>query len=99
MSKDITPGPWEFNYNGGEAPTVIYAGELTDETFVAELCQGLPPMETWANARLIAAAPELLAALKAARDFIQGCSCSSENAVCEVVEQCDEHIRKAEGRE
>lgn len=36
------------------------------EAAIAEMCEHAPPLETEANARLIAAAPDLLAALKAA---------------------------------
>jgi len=60
-----TPGPWQYTYDGdGEPPSTIYAGEPTDEAFIATLCGGLAPQETFANARLIAAAPALAEALR-----------------------------------
>lgn len=57
---DHTPGPWVFN-GGDHAPILhIYA---TDDKHVFHDVRPLPEQE--ANARLMAAAPELLAALKA----------------------------------
>ena len=52
-----TPGPWHASY-GGETITVSAA-----RVVVARLAGGFRPQIREANARLIAAAPELLAAL------------------------------------
>lgn len=56
----FTPGPWHV----GMRPGPIIYGEKGEQ--VADLCARLvPDEETRANARLITAAPELLAALRA----------------------------------
>lgn len=56
MENKHTPGPWTV----GDTPAIVYddnACEVAIATFNQESCE--------ANARLIAAAPELLAALEA----------------------------------
>ncbi len=53
-----TPGPWHLGKRAGNP--AIYG---KDGTEIAEILQGLTP-EWRANARLIAAAPEMLAALQ-----------------------------------
>jgi hypothetical protein len=53
-----TPGPWHLGKRGGNP--AIYG---KDGTEVAEILHGLTP-EWRANARLIAAAPDMLAALQ-----------------------------------
>lgn len=56
-----TPGPWFRNIRaGGKYPTV-YAGR---NQHVAAVCQQATPEETEANIDLVAAAPEMLAALE-----------------------------------
>jgi hypothetical protein len=64
-----TPGPWTLDRRSEKlvgangANVVVYASGLS--------FAGLPPTEEFkANARLIAAAPELLEALKALRSFM-----------------------------
>jgi len=58
-----TPGPWGRNIPPASKYNTIYAGR---NTHVAHLHRdGLTPEEIEANANLIAAAPELLAALEA----------------------------------
>ena len=57
MSTQHTPGPWSVGSNH-HAQTFVRACDFQ----VALLCDGKPP-EIAANARLIAAAPELLVAL------------------------------------
>ena len=56
MSKH-TPGPWDVD----EGDFGIYQLETSDQ--IAEVFSHHPPAELEANARLIAAAPELLGAL------------------------------------
>lgn len=65
MSK-WTPGPWNYPEHPKGVSTLIYA-ELggNPEAFpVASATYGVPDEERKANARLIAAAPELLEALE-----------------------------------
>lgn len=78
MSKH-TPGPWYVMDKGFQrrypVPTVYAPG---DELRYIAFCQDLPsfgePTNNLANARLIAAAPELLEALKYAVDNPEFCS-------------------------
>jgi len=71
---DHTPGPWTvtnaLQTSGTRAPIVGYAGGWVARVFHPSAMPGLtslapPADEAEANARLIAAAPDLLAALKA----------------------------------
>lgn len=56
-----TPGPWSRNIRaGGKYPTV-FSGR---NQYVAHVVQQADPAETEANIDLIAAAPDLLAALR-----------------------------------
>jgi hypothetical protein len=58
-----TPGPWRFNENPTHADLTIWGSEGT--AVVTDLGDRLTTYkQNCANARLIAAAPELLAALK-----------------------------------
>jgi hypothetical protein len=52
--------------------------------------------EQEANARLIAAAPELLAALKLARSYILACGQPLTSAMGQDIDQINEAIAKAE---
>ena len=89
-----TPGPWQYSFEGG---TVAFIVE-TDGTTVAKLSvtenstahSALP-----ANARLIAAAPDLLAALKAAVDLME----QEDFATLTLVPKFRAAIAKAEGKE
>lgn len=60
-----TPGPWKATETGG-----IFSPE-PHSSHVASVNQYPNGAESDANARLIAAAPELLAALKSCADFMQ----------------------------
>lgn len=59
-----TPGPW--------VPTTRTGERLTPATYVVEDADRLPVVMAWraADARLIAAAPDLLAALESAEDVL-----------------------------
>jgi hypothetical protein len=60
-----TPGPWHVTPNGGEVrPEAIYAKTEHGEIILATTWIGVPEPQRKANVRLIAAAPDLLAALK-----------------------------------
>lgn len=60
-----TPGPWDRNIKAGGKYPIIFAGR---NQHVAQACQQKNPDETEANISLIAAAPDLLAALEALLD-------------------------------
>lgn len=64
MNTKHTPGPWRI----GDAGHTVFGprvSDVRDLQTVAKLVRGNKTIDTWkANARLIAAAPELLAALE-----------------------------------
>lgn len=66
MSKSFTPGPWGYQPSGGHHDFLIYAEADTrgrDLALVRDFDE--------ANARLIAAAPDLLAALGRLADRVE----------------------------
>jgi hypothetical protein len=75
MSERHTPGPWrvaQFHESTGESEPEIVGPDHVDSDdcqFIAGVCEGLP--ETDANARLIAAAPALLEALKDTLHYVE----------------------------
>ena len=74
MSKH-TPGPWYRNIPPATRYSVIFAGRATHVAavrFGSKLKQTLPDDEIEANCNLIAAAPDLLAALHDAQDRLRG---------------------------
>jgi hypothetical protein len=90
MSKH-TPGPWHVNA-GDYKYHIYYSREQSDHYFVE--VDGNDDDEAKANARLIAAAPELLAALKTARKCLKSC-----HYVGPERETIDAAIAKAEATE
>lgn len=94
-----TPGPWEYrpamNYIGyaifpiGTLPSLA-ACERYGEVMTVT-CFNFPS-NTEANARLIAAAPELLEALELILDYLE--ACAESNYIIEMVEKA---ISKARG--
>ena len=66
MTAQHTPGPWRVGDAGGTVYTAQEHLAPYRET-VAYITRGFPTERHRANARLIAAAPDLLAALRAAR--------------------------------
>ena len=56
-----TPGPWHRNIRAGGKYPIIFSGR---NKHVAQACQQRDPAETESNIDLIAAAPDLLAALE-----------------------------------
>ena len=66
MSAKHTPGPWSYpRYPNGVSTLVYAAAGGKPEAFpVASATYGVPDEEREANARLIAAAPELLETLE-----------------------------------
>jgi hypothetical protein len=102
-----TPGPWETQYRGnGESEVLANGADRDDVACICYVAGGLGMsieeiIESEANAKLIAAAPELLDALKQAvralneiARFTVGYSDSYAIAM-----QCDHAIAKAEGRD
>ena len=67
-----TPGPWEINEGDGMAIAKVSHYAITAPC-TADIGSGLSREETLANARLIAAAPDLLAALKAVSETGEDC--------------------------
>jgi hypothetical protein len=66
MSATHTPGPWHRNIKPASRYPTVFAGRNTHVCVVTT--RGLPDDEIEANIQLIAAAPDLLAAL---RDMIE----------------------------
>lgn len=97
MSKH-TPGPWEWNtartrMNDDRGRPVLMDGEG-----IWDLCAPVMHGDARAdaNARLIAAAPELLAALEGFLDF-EGCTYPNEDNVAEAYAAARAAIAKAGG--
>ena len=67
MNQSHTPGPWRQDTMSG---TTVWGGDKTHGNAVA-VCQGFEREENRANAALIAAAPELLEALREALGHIE----------------------------
>jgi hypothetical protein len=96
-----TPGPWTLEQDIN-AQWNVYAG---DEwiALIPHQCVAAIEKQRAVDAILIAAAPDLLAALKALRehDTIRGELCDYVECGCEtsqLLAQVDAAIRKAEGR-
>lgn len=72
MSSKHTPGPWVVTPHPDQNVDVFAVGEVTDEAFQYGLSHTICYQNAEANARLIAAAPDLLEALsKAVRETEQ----------------------------
>lgn len=108
MNMTHTPGPWivggessndaesEFVCNADGSKTICW----TADTYNEDKDEGEATDEDRANARLIAASPELLEALKAAVAVMTGWSYASiaDAGDTETVRLCKAAIAKAEGR-
>lgn len=96
-----TPGPWRAEFPGprSHAMSEIFASSRVDETEswrVAYVMREIDPSQRLiddANASLIAAAPELLAVVRACRDVVY----RDPNAPSNLAAMCDAAIAKAEG--
>ena len=103
----FTPGPWEPNGFAIEAPQpkgcfVIAHCYHDNDEFVD---QGIDEATAEANARLIAAAPKMLAALKAVHPFLEELELTDYNlteeedpVVAPVLAMVEDAIERAEGR-
>lgn len=98
MSAQHTLGPWSADFHneqrdGGRFVTYVRGGnQLVPIAAVPTGVEGYGREEGRANARLIAAAPELLAALQKARNTLAGCGMA--NIAADI---CDAAIAKARG--
>lgn len=86
-----TPGPWE-----AEQDCANSIGIVSEETEVARICPEDDDLteQEWADARLIAAAPDLLKACKAVASFAVSWEPLTPGDIAEVTAA----IAKAEGR-
>jgi len=99
MKTNHTPGPWKLGYMG--------RGKYSGSTGVYPDSGGpafavLPPGRKEiqeANARLVAAAPDLLAALKAIKDAAACCSLATAIPLAIHIAHANNIIAKAEGKE
>ena len=94
MNTKHTPGPWsEF---GPGSPTV-YGGDPTRRICVLDRQTGASMEECYANARLIAAAPDLLAALEKLHRLHCGLDSWHEDAMADAWVNACTAIAKAKG--
>lgn len=102
MTTKHTPGPWEIDYNDSSNP--IIGADKQVVARVAHLAAWRHPLEAEANARLIAAAPELLDLAKSAleelgkMDFTLSANWNG-SIKTNVALFLEKAIAKAEGRE
>jgi len=87
---DYTPGPWCSEFKAGAF--VIRGTQATLNVSIAQVVYW--SSEDSANARLIAAAPDLLAALKAVVEN----HCGNDKLFCSTCTPARDVIAKAEGR-
>lgn len=86
-----TPGPWHFS----SARTSCDFHVHQKSGVMIAVCGRSTAVENEANARLIAAAPELLAALKGFLDHVGG---AADRDLQSLLYQAEDAISKAEGR-
>ena len=96
MTAKHTPGPWVWQAEEECLIGPIFVVMRQDEEG-RKVFADYPDGTTQANARLIAAAPDLLEALKDARDHIHGSAPDWHNRTREMVAEIDAAIAKAEG--
>lgn len=68
MTLKHTPGPWE---SFGPMRFTVYGGDPKVRIAVIDYCTGADSAEHDANARLISAAPDLLAALRSNLEYLE----------------------------
>ena len=79
MKTKHTPGPWQYAFEGGTVAFIVEA----DGTTVVKLSateNSTAHSHLAANARLIAAAPEMLNALETVNRYLQACIEDNEDA-------------------
>jgi hypothetical protein len=95
-----TPAPWETDFESSEDRVSIFGApnEDNDQELLAAVWLGFDKAESRANARLIAAAPELLAlAEDIANDVAWAGYCSAETLVARWKDMAKAAIAKARG--
>lgn len=103
MSAQHTPGPWGVFADGGDCPgieadsfsVVVYGKSDEDDCGV----QGRSDGEKLANARLIAAAPELLAKLNEVLDFYDALPSEHADGEAELLDSVTALITKTTGEQ
>lgn len=101
----FTPGPWEVGYVGSIAKAFgggILDGNRNQIALVTVLPDGSDETRR-ANANLIAAAPDLLSAIKEVKFWLNACQLiindpDARAMVRDLVQQADAAIAKAEGK-
>lgn len=98
MSAKHTPGPWEYSHDNGDEFRLIGAGGITVVGGCG--CCGSPSMDgnPEADARLIAAAPELLDALEWLVALLPDPELDTDEVQRERVTKARAVITKATGR-
>ena len=92
-----TPGPWEAVENGGRLATDVFAGDL--QIADCDWPQGeLDGVTLESNARLIAAAPSLLAALKEVLAHVEDMDAPRVGNQCTLCHTYREIVRAAIAR-
>lgn len=94
MSAQHTPGPWEAHLI--KVQRCIHAGTHNGGGPVAYTCAQTTPEIDAANARLIAAAPDLLNALKDCQSFVLTCASGGIFGAEELADMVEELIGKVE---
>ena len=102
MNSKHTPGPWKVQNNNG-VPVTIESGGIGDGRVVTMLVDLFgdrhdDTTENAANARLIAAAPELLEAAMAYVNHVRGYHDTLSDGELEVLNLCQAAIAKATGQ-
>ena len=95
-----TPGPWRFDEKQIHGDVMAFDPERSRAVCVAQIhnerTAGTPNEQARANARLIAAAPELLAELKKALEFVVATHGGENDG--DIQEDIRAAIQKAEGK-
>jgi len=89
-----TPGPWR---TGGTGGLIVFAADGYAVANATVFHQKQEEGESQANARLIAAAPALLAACKAALAYVRPAATGCECGFCQAKEQMQQAVAQAEG--
>ncbi len=98
-----TKGPWSIRQNSFSRREILGGGDVGVLARIADPDDPATPPKSWgeceANARLIAAAPELLEALRNSRTFVAYAYDQGIMGAYEAGIAIDAAIAKAEGRE